>query len=54
MMVAGTGQHILVAPDFLKDYRPDAVLLMNNIYFDEVTQIPENLGLDCARQGSLG
>ena len=39
--MAGTGQRI-VSPDFLKDYRPDIVIIMNPIYFDE---IEENLGL---------
>ncbi|MCU1260359.1 MAG: C-methyltransferase [Bryobacterales bacterium] len=35
MFMAGTGQEI-VAPEFLRDYRPDAVVLMNPIYEQEV------------------
>ena len=45
MYVAGTGQKIM-SPDFLKDYRPDIVLLMNRIYFDEVTQNLRQLGVN--------
>ena len=33
--LAGTG-HEIVAPEFLQSYRPDVVILMNPIYFDEV------------------
>jgi SAM-dependent methyltransferase len=33
--LAGTG-HEIVAPEFLQRYRPDTVILMNPIYFDEV------------------
>lgn len=33
--LAGTGQKV-VAPEFLKDYRPDVVILMNPIYRDEI------------------
>ena len=35
MHVAGTGQRI-VAPQFLRDYRPDIVLVMNPIYATEI------------------
>lgn len=35
MYVAGTGQQI-VAPDFLREYRPDRVIVMNPIYEDEI------------------
>lgn len=33
--IAGTGQEV-VSPEFLKEYKPDIVFLMNSIYFDEV------------------
>jgi hypothetical protein len=35
MFMAGTGQEI-VGPEFLRDYRPDVVVLMNPIYEQEV------------------
>ncbi len=40
--MAGTGQRI-VGPDFLKDYRPDAIIIMNPIYQNEIKQILDNL-----------
>jgi SAM-dependent methyltransferase len=42
--MAGTGQEI-VGPDFLKEYRPDVVIVMNPIYEDEIRRITEGLGL---------
>lgn len=42
--VTGAGQQI-VPPDFLKDYRPDVVILMNAIYRAEVQGMLESLGL---------
>ena len=44
MYVAGAGQKI-VAPEFLREYKPDVVIIMNPIYKDEIRQITENLGL---------
>lgn len=35
MFVAGTGQRI-VAPDFLIEYKPDVVIVMNSIYQEEI------------------
>jgi SAM-dependent methyltransferase len=35
--MAGTGQEI-VAPEFLKEYQPDIVIVMNPIYCDEIQQ----------------
>ena len=35
--MAGTGQKI-VSPDFLVDYQPDVILLMNPVYRTEVEQ----------------
>jgi len=35
MFMAGTGQQI-VSPTFLREYRPDVVLVMNPIYRDEI------------------
>ncbi len=44
MHVAGTGQPI-VPPEFLKDYRPEVVLIMNPIYQTEIQQLTERLGV---------
>ncbi len=38
MYVAGTGQQI-VSADFLKDYQPDVVLIMNPLYSAEIEQM---------------
>jgi hypothetical protein len=42
--IAGTGQQI-VAPEFLKEYRPDAVIIMNAIYRQEIEDNLKYLGL---------
>ena len=42
--MAGTGQPI-VAPNFLKEYRPDVVIVMNAIYRAEILQDLNQLGL---------
>jgi hypothetical protein len=42
--MAGTGQQI-VAPEFLKDYRPDVIIVMNPIYLREVRQDLRRLGV---------
>ncbi|WP_413165772.1 class I SAM-dependent methyltransferase [Capilliphycus salinus ALCB114379] len=44
MYVPGTGQKI-VSPDFLKQYKPDVVIVMNPIYRDEIQTMLENMGL---------
>ncbi|MCI0696558.1 class I SAM-dependent methyltransferase [candidate division KSB1 bacterium] len=44
MYVAGTGQRI-VAPEFLRRYRPEMVMVMNPIYKNEIRQIVDDLGL---------
>jgi hypothetical protein len=33
--MAGTGQRV-VAPEFLREYRPDVVIVMNPIYLEEI------------------
>lgn len=33
--IAGTGQEI-VSPAFLEEYKPDVIIIMNNIYFNEI------------------
>jgi len=44
MFVAGAGQAI-VPPEFLSDYRPDAILLMNRNYEKEIREMTVGLGL---------
>jgi hypothetical protein len=44
MYVAGTGQEI-VSPEFLRDYQPDAVILMNPIYREEVQRTLDKIGV---------
>jgi hypothetical protein len=41
--MAGTGQEI-VAPEFLKEYRPDVVIVMNPIYCNEIRQDLDGMG----------
>ncbi len=42
--MAGTGQEI-VAPEFLKTYRPDVVIIMNPVYREEITADLSAIGL---------
>ncbi len=42
--LAGSGQEI-VSPEFLREYRPDAVIVMNPIYLDEIRRDLEGLGV---------
>lgn len=42
--MAGTGQEI-VAPSFLKEYRPDVVIIMNPVYREEITRDLAAMGL---------
>ena len=42
--MSGTGQKI-IGPDFLKSYKPDAVIVMNRIYCDEIGQDLAKMGL---------
>ncbi|MBW1819248.1 MAG: methyltransferase domain-containing protein, partial [Deltaproteobacteria bacterium] len=44
MYIAGAGQKI-VRPEFLKDYCPDIILMMNPVYEDEIKQHLAELGL---------
>jgi SAM-dependent methyltransferase len=43
--VPGTGQRI-VAPDFLRDYRPDRIIIMNSEYRNEITAQLSELQVD--------
>ena len=45
MYIAGTGQRI-VSPEFLQEYQPDVVLIMNSIYKNEIQQTLTSLGLN--------
>jgi hypothetical protein len=42
--LAGSGAQI-VAPDFLREYMPDLVVVMNPIYVDEITRTLRDMGL---------
>jgi SAM-dependent methyltransferase len=44
MYIAGTGQRI-VPPEFLKDYKPDVIIMMNPVYKKEIQQLTKSLGL---------
>jgi len=44
MFVAGTAQQI-VSPEFLRDYRPETVIIMNPIYREEIRGQLEGLGV---------
>jgi SAM-dependent methyltransferase len=44
MYLAGTG-HRIVAPEYLADYRPDVVIVMNPIYCDEIAQQLREMGV---------
>ena len=43
--LAGTGQEI-VSPEFLKEYQPDVVIIMNPIYTKEISKDLSSMGLD--------
>jgi SAM-dependent methyltransferase len=42
--IAGTGQKI-VSPDFLREYQPDLVIVMNPIYRDEIRKALDDIGV---------
>ena len=45
MHIAGAGQRI-VPPDFLREYRPEVVVVMNPIYQEEIRSMTRQLGLE--------
>jgi len=45
MFLAGAGQQV-VAPDFLKEYRPDTVIAMNRVYRDEIRAQLDDMGVE--------
>lgn len=44
MYVAGTGQQY-VGPEFLREYPPDVIIIMNAVYMDEIKRQTQSLGL---------
>ena len=42
--IPGTGQQI-ISPEFLLDYQPDLVIIMNPIYESEICKMLENIGI---------
>lgn len=45
MFMPGTG-HAIVSPDFLAEYKPDRVIIMNPIYRDEITKMLNERGVE--------
>lgn len=45
MFVTGTGQKI-ISPEFLREYRPEIVIIMNPIYTEEIGSNIRHLGID--------
>jgi len=45
MYVAGTGQKI-VSPEFLREYRPDTIIVMNPIYIEEIQKLTKDINVD--------
>jgi hypothetical protein len=45
MFIAGTGQ-LIVAPEFLREYKPDLVVAMNPVYLDEIGRTLSALGVE--------
>lgn len=45
MYITGSGQRI-VPPTFLTEYRPNAVIVMNPLYIDEIRQSVEEMGVE--------
>ena len=44
--IPGSAQEI-VTPEFLAEFKPETIVLMNALYQDEIRQQVEELGLDC-------
>ncbi len=44
MYVVGSGQEI-VAPEFLREYKPDVIILMNPVYLEEIKSMASEMGL---------
>jgi len=44
MYIPGTGQQI-VRPEFLRDYQPDVIVVMNPVYRREIRKLTKKLGL---------
>jgi SAM-dependent methyltransferase len=45
MYVAGSGQKI-VPPEFLQEYQPDIVIIMNPIYEEEIRSLTQSMGIN--------
>jgi len=43
--IGGSGQQI-VAPDFMREHKPDVIIVMNSIYESEIRQMVTDLGLE--------
>jgi len=47
MYVPGTGQKI-VSPEFLQEFKPDVIVVMNPVYVDEITENTKLLQIPCS------
>jgi len=46
MYIGGTGQQI-VSPEFLREYQPDIILVMNPVYRDEIQHMVKSMNVEC-------
>ena len=46
MYLAGTGQKIM-SPEFLKEYKPNVIIVMNPIYMSEIRNMLDELDITC-------
>jgi hypothetical protein len=42
--IPGVGKQI-VSPNFLKDYKPEVIIIMNPVYLDEIRKMVETMGI---------
>ncbi len=49
--IAGTGQKI-VPPQFLKEYQPDTIIIMNTMYKDEIQKTIDDMGITATLLGA--
>lgn len=46
MFIAGTGQQIM-PPEFIRNYKPDKIIILNSLYLKEIKRAVNNLDLSC-------
>ncbi len=45
LYAAGAG-HKIMGPDYLRDHKPDVILIMNPIYYEEIRELVQNMDVD--------